>query len=53
MGEVLRRLEITVSAGEQTYTLSGLTDLIGAGVRTVQPDIVKMGGISGMLRCPP
>jgi L-alanine-DL-glutamate epimerase-like enolase superfamily enzyme len=53
MGEVSRRLDITVSAGEQTYTLSGLTDLIGAGVRTVQPGIVKMGGISGMLRCPP
>jgi L-alanine-DL-glutamate epimerase-like enolase superfamily enzyme len=34
----------------QTYTLSGLTDLIGAGVRMVQPNIVKMGGISGMLR---
>jgi hypothetical protein len=26
MGEVSRRLDITVSAGEQTYTLSGLTD---------------------------
>ena len=24
MGEVARRLDITVSAGEQTYTLSGL-----------------------------
>src|SRR5215470_6829667 len=30
MGEVSRRLDITVSTGEQTYTLSGLTDLIGA-----------------------
>jgi L-alanine-DL-glutamate epimerase-like enolase superfamily enzyme len=28
MGEVSRRLDITVSAGEQTYTLSGLTDLV-------------------------
>src|SRR6266567_3206886 len=26
MGEVARRLDITVSAGEQTYTLSGLAD---------------------------
>jgi L-alanine-DL-glutamate epimerase-like enolase superfamily enzyme len=51
MGEVARRLDITVSAGEQTYTLSGLADLIAAGVRMVQPDIVKMGGITGLMRC--
>jgi L-alanine-DL-glutamate epimerase-like enolase superfamily enzyme len=51
MGEVARKLDITVSAGEQTYTLSGVADLIAAGVRMVQPDIVKMGGITGLLRC--
>jgi L-alanine-DL-glutamate epimerase-like enolase superfamily enzyme len=51
MGEVARRLDITVSAGEQTYTLSGLADLIDAGVPMVQPDIVKMGGITGLMRC--
>ncbi len=51
MGEVARKLDITVSAGEQTYTLSGLADLIDAGVRMVQPDIVKMGGITGLTRC--
>src|SRR5882762_7936597 len=51
MGEVARRLDITVSAGEQTYTLSGVADLITAGVRMVQPDIVKMGGITGLVRC--
>jgi L-alanine-DL-glutamate epimerase-like enolase superfamily enzyme len=51
MGEVAQRLDITVSAGEQTYTLSELADLIAAGVRMVQPDIVKMGGITGMMRC--
>jgi L-alanine-DL-glutamate epimerase-like enolase superfamily enzyme len=51
MGEVARRLDITVSAGEQTYTLSGVADLIAAGVRMVQPDIVKMGGITGLVRC--
>jgi L-alanine-DL-glutamate epimerase-like enolase superfamily enzyme len=51
MGEVAQRLDITVSAGEQTYTLSGLADLISAGVRMVQPDIVKMGGVTGLLRC--
>jgi len=51
MGEVARKLDITVSAGEQTYTLSGVADLISAGVRMVQPDIVKMGGITGLMRC--
>jgi L-alanine-DL-glutamate epimerase-like enolase superfamily enzyme len=51
MGEVARRLDITVSAGEQTYTLAGEADLIAAGVRMVQPDIVKMGGITGLVRC--
>ena len=51
MGEVARKLDITVSAGEQTYTLSGIADLIDAGVRMVQPDIVKMGGITGLVRC--
>jgi len=51
MGEVARRLDITVSAGEQTYTLSGLAELIEAGVRMVQPDIVKMGGVTGLARC--
>jgi L-alanine-DL-glutamate epimerase-like enolase superfamily enzyme len=51
MGEVAQRLDITVSAGEQTYTLQGVKDLINAGVRMVQPDIVKMGGITGMMQC--
>jgi L-alanine-DL-glutamate epimerase-like enolase superfamily enzyme len=51
MGEVAQRLDITVSAGEQTYTLSALADLIEAGVRMLQPDIVKMGGITGLQRC--
>ena len=51
MGEVAQALDITVSAGEQTYTLAALADLITAGVRMVQPDIVKMGGITGLLRC--
>ena len=51
MGEVAQRLDITVSAGEQTYTTQGLKDLINAGVRMVQPDIVKMGGITGLMQC--
>jgi L-alanine-DL-glutamate epimerase-like enolase superfamily enzyme len=50
MGEVAQRLSITVSAGEQTYTLQALKDLIEAGVRMIQPDIVKMGGITGMMQ---
>jgi len=50
MGEVARALDITVSAGEQTYTLAALADLIAAGVRMVQPDIVKMGGITGLMQ---
>ncbi|MBV8167992.1 MAG: mandelate racemase/muconate lactonizing enzyme family protein [Alphaproteobacteria bacterium] len=51
LGELSRRLDITVSAGEQTYTLAALADLIDAGVRMVQPDVVKMGGITGLQRC--
>jgi L-alanine-DL-glutamate epimerase-like enolase superfamily enzyme len=51
MGEVARKLDITVSAGEQSYTLPALADLINAGVRMIQPDIIKMGGITGLLRC--
>src|SRR3954463_4044102 len=51
MGEVARKLDITVSAGEQSYTLAAVADLIEAGVRMVQPDIVKMGGITGLMRC--
>ncbi len=51
MGEVAQALDITVSAGEQTYTLAALADLIAAGVKMIQPDIVKMGGITGLQRC--
>ncbi len=51
LGELARRLDITVSAGEQSYTLAAVADLIDAGVRMVQPDIVKMGGITGLQRC--
>jgi len=50
-GEVAQRLDITVSAGEQTYTLQGVAALIEAGVRMVQPDLVKMGGITGLMQC--
>ncbi|MEJ1159413.1 mandelate racemase/muconate lactonizing enzyme family protein [Prosthecomicrobium sp. N25] len=51
MGEVAQRLDITVSAAEQTYTVQALVDMVEAGVRMVQPDIVKMGGITGLMQC--
>lgn len=51
MGEVAQRLDITVSAAEQTYTPQALVDIINAGVRMVQPDIIKMGGITGLMQC--
>jgi L-alanine-DL-glutamate epimerase-like enolase superfamily enzyme len=51
MGEVAQRLDITVSAGEQSYTLQSVAALIDSGVRMVQPDIVKMGGITGLMQC--
>ncbi len=51
MGEVAQKLDITVSAGEQSYTLQALADLIRAGVRMVQPDLIKMGGITGLMKC--
>jgi len=53
LGELESKLDITVSAAEQTYTLAALADLIDAGVRMVQPDIIKMGGITGLQRCVP
>jgi L-alanine-DL-glutamate epimerase-like enolase superfamily enzyme len=51
MGEIAQRLSITVSAGEQTYTPQALVDMINAGVRMVQPDVIKMGGITGLMQC--
>lgn len=51
MGEVAQRLDITVSAGEQSYTLQSVAALIESGVRMLQPDIVKMGGITGLMQC--
>jgi L-alanine-DL-glutamate epimerase-like enolase superfamily enzyme len=51
LGELAQRLSITISTGEQDYTPSAIAELIDCGVRMVQPDIVKMGGITGLLRC--
>ena len=49
--DLARRLDIPVAAGEQCYTLQDVLALINAGVRIVQPDIIKMGGFTGMLEC--
>ena len=51
MGEVARRLDITVTAGEQTYTMQGVVDLINAGIKVIQCDPLKMGGITGLTQC--
>lgn len=51
MGELARRLDIVVSAGEQTYTMQGVVDLIDAGVTMIQCDPLKMGGITGLAQC--
>ncbi|MDR3435300.1 mandelate racemase/muconate lactonizing enzyme family protein [Telmatospirillum sp.] len=51
LGALARKLDITVSAGEQSYSTAAVADLIDAGVPMVQPDIIKMGGITGMMRC--
>ncbi|RYG87221.1 MAG: mandelate racemase/muconate lactonizing enzyme family protein [Alphaproteobacteria bacterium] len=51
LGELAKRLSIVVSAGEQTYSLQGVKELIEAGVRMVQPDVIKMGGITGLMQC--
>ena len=45
------RLDIPVAAGEQCYTLQDVLALIQAGVRIVQPDLIKMGGFTGLLEC--
>ncbi|MGE5220819.1 MAG: mandelate racemase/muconate lactonizing enzyme family protein, partial [Omnitrophica WOR_2 bacterium] len=47
--QVSRALEIAIAAGEQEYTLQGIQRLIEAGVRIVQPDIVKTGGFTGLM----
>lgn len=51
MGQLSQRLGILVSAGEQTYSLQGVKELIEAGISMVQPDVIKMGGITGMMQC--
>src|SRR6516164_11490054 len=44
MGEVAQKLDITVSAGEQTYTLAGLADLIAAGSAWCNPTSSRWAG---------
>lgn len=48
LGKVAAALDIAVAAGEQEYTLQGFKRLIEAGVDIIQPDIVKMGGFTGL-----
>ncbi len=48
LAKVAGGLDIPVSAGEQTYTLTDFKTLIDAGVAILQPDIVKMGGFTGL-----
>lgn len=48
IGDVARRLDIPIAAGEQSYTLAAFARLIASGVRILQPDVVKMGGITGL-----
>jgi len=43
MGDVARRLDIVVSAGEQTYTMQGVVDLIDAGVTMIQCEPAQDG----------
>ena len=51
MGEVARALDITVSAGEQTYTLAALADLIAAGVRWCSRTSSRWAASPGCMRC--
>lgn len=51
LGNLAGRLRIQISAGEQTYSLQGVKELIEAGVTMVQPDVIKMGGITGLMQC--
>ncbi len=53
MGEVARRLDITVSAGEQTYTLSGLAELIEAGCAWCSPTLSRWAASPGSRAAPP
>ena len=48
---LITRLDVPIAAGEQCYSLHDLLALIQAGVRIVQPDIIKMGGFTGMAEC--
>ncbi|MBL0405506.1 mandelate racemase/muconate lactonizing enzyme family protein [Microvirga aerilata] len=46
-----RKLRIAIAAGEQSYTLQDLLGLINAGIGILQPDIIKMGGFTGLAEC--
>lgn len=48
---VARKLDIPIATGEQAYTLQDVLAQINAGVGIVQPDIIKMGGFTGLMDC--
>jgi L-alanine-DL-glutamate epimerase-like enolase superfamily enzyme len=50
LSQLVAHVDIPLSAGEQTYSLQGVRELIDAGVAIVQPDIIKMGGFTGLHR---
>jgi L-alanine-DL-glutamate epimerase-like enolase superfamily enzyme len=51
MGEVARGSTSPSRPASRPIRWPRVADLIDAGVRMVQPDIVKMGGITGLQRC--
>jgi L-alanine-DL-glutamate epimerase-like enolase superfamily enzyme len=48
---VTSKLDIPVATGEQAYTLQDVLAQINAGVSIIQPDIIKMGGFTGLMDC--
>ena len=44
-----RSVTTPLAAGENVYGIDGFTDLADAGVRYLQPDVAKWGGVSGAL----
>ncbi|WP_308918226.1 enolase C-terminal domain-like protein [Jannaschia sp. LMIT008] len=45
-----RRSSMPLAAGENVRGEAGFATLMGAGVRVVQPDVAKWGGLSGLRR---
>lgn len=41
-----KRTNIPIAAGESDYTIKGMHDLIECGVRVLQPDVTRVGGMT-------